>query len=807
MERAYRRKHQPDIIKMIMRNMFLLKFCAGIFMICSVCCTKANAEYDYAIPKDEIPAFALKDESRDIKKYMSLGAWSAPGSADWKNTVRVTLDYNLIQVEAKGKPLEDTAKKLISLVEDMRASVPSRESPQTSMIAFAGISERPKTMIFEINTNARVALYNNGVLVKELPEDNLGAYDKTVNLYIPVPLEKGENIIVIKTLSNGAPSALRITATPDLGRELQTALDANKGLLSKKVTRQNDPPRLKWPSALSRLCVTIDVVDAMNEKPVFSKTNMRNGYAIRNTTSNLANGLYRITYKAAGESFEEYFLIGPPRALFASIKKRIGELNITNDDIKLNVDAQVARGEILFDQANYDPDGDEWQGKVVYTLGALASMSNTLKNNQQDILHGAPGLHIKGFISSVDKSIQHYRLYVPSNYNPDQALPLMVIIPTPVAAKGKPFIESPFIAAHQNAVLISRVAEKHGFAVLWPGYKSSLMGWTYESAHIDEALRAVEKDYVIDKTRTSVYGSCGAGFFAGRLVSIYPQRFAAIVFNKGIFTRKLSTQDDSGPIRMWLEATNPDKHIIDNKQMKVLLIHDGSRRMGHGEIELSKAFLEKAKGKDASIEARLNQPLYGEPDWNMIFSWLKSCRNANASERPSEFLKTAGFEGPVSEIFATPVIIVRGTGASAGYITSMVEHIKTTYAKQFYGAEPIVKNDHEVTDHEMNNYSLVLVGNPQSNHVWHKLQKDIPITTTAFDLFIGSHTFDKKSAFVSIFTHPKNANKFILTIGAYDLKNLALAKKADLYNAWFDAQIFEPRGRGRIIPKLNLAGN
>ncbi|WP_145928684.1 hypothetical protein, partial [Termitidicoccus mucosus] len=128
----------------------------------------------------------------------------------------------------------------------------------------------------------------------------------------------------------------------------------------------------------------------------------------------------------------------------------------------------------------------------------------------------------------------------------------------------------------------------------------------------------------------------------------------------------------------------------------------------------------------------------------------------------------------------------------------------------FYGAEPIVKNDYEVTEHEMNNYSLVLVGNPKSNHIWHKLQKDIPISTTTFDLSIGSHIFAKDSAFVSIFTHPKNANNFILTIGAFDLKYLALAKKADLYKAWYDGQVFEPRGSAHqthTIPKLNLFGN
>ncbi|WP_342750773.1 hypothetical protein OH491_26530 [Termitidicoccus mucosus] len=780
-------------------------------MISAVCCANATAGFDYAFSKDEIPTFALKDESRDVKKYMSLGTWSAAGGAGWKDAARVTLDYNLIQVGAKEKPEEGTAKKLISSVEDMHASTSSRKNLQTSMVAFAGVSERRKTMVFEINTDARVALYNNGVLVKELPDDNLGTHDRAVDFYIPVPLEKGENIIIIKTLSNGAPSALQITAMPDLGTELQTALDANNGLLSEKIARQNEPPRLKWPSALSRLCVTIDVVDAMDEKPVFTKMNMRNGYAIRNTTSNLADGLYRITCKAAQESFEEYFVIGRPRALFERIKKRINEADIPNDDIKLNVDAQLKRGEILFAQANYDPDGNEWQEKTVYTLTSLASMANTLKNNHQDISQSIPGMHIRGFVSNIDKSIQHYRLFAPSGYNPDQGIPLLIIMPTPFAAKENPFIASPFVAAHQNAVLIGRIAEKHGFAVLWPGYRSAPMGWTYESAHVDEAIRAVQKDYAIDKTRTSVYGSCGAGFFAGRLVSKYPRRFAAVVYNKGIFSRKLSAQDNMGPIQPWIEATNPDNHIIDSKNIRILLVHDGSRRMGHGEIELSKEFLEKARQKGAVAEARLDQPLYTTPDWDMIFKWLESCRNANVSEAPSDFLKTAGYEGPVSEIFSTPFIIVRGTaGASANNITSMVEFIKTTYAKQFYGAEPIVKNDYEVTEHEMNNYSLVLVGNPKSNHIWHKLQKDIPISTTTFDLSIGSHIFAKDSAFVSIFTHPKNANNFILTIGAFDLKYLALAKKADLYKAWYDGQVFEPRGSAHqthTIPKLNLFGN
>ena len=51
-----------------------------------------------------------------------------------------------------------------------------------------------------------------------------------------------------------------------------------------------------------------------------------------------------------------------------------------------------------------------------------------------------------------------------------------------------------------------------------------------------------------------------------------------------------------------------------------------------------------------------------------------------------------------------------------------------------------------------------------------------------------------RTVFTAVFAHPLNSNAYILTIGAYDLANLGLARRADPLKAWYDCRVFEPGG-------------
>jgi hypothetical protein len=105
--------------------------------------------------------------------------------------------------------------------------------------------------------------------------------------------------------------------------------------------------------------------------------------------------------------------------------------------------------------------------KVLYTLGTLISLVHQKQTSIKELFQHIPGLHIRGFSSDYDKSIQYYRLYIPTTYVANKSLPLLLILPTSISARDKPFIESPFLSNHRNAVEICKYAEKYGFGVIF----------------------------------------------------------------------------------------------------------------------------------------------------------------------------------------------------------------------------------------------------------------------------------------------------------------------------------------------------
>jgi len=586
-------------------------------------------------------------------------------------------------------------------------------------------------------------------------------------------------------------------STQQNSKDFRAAWEQNRSLLAKSVIYAGSSPTLTWNPALNKLVVSVEVLDVLESRIVLKKDGMKNGGILRDGSKALAAGFYKITYTANIESAHEYFIMGPPKTIFENLKLELAKINTITGESRLNIGAQLRRGEILFARENYDVDGKTWQEKAIYTLASLASMSNMLKEGQQSVSKDVPGLHIRARFSKIDQSLQHYRLFVPTTYNPTQGIPLLLVLAPPFAEKQKPFIESVFMESHRDAVQLSRFAQRHGVAVLWSGYRNVQEGWTCESTHVAEAIDAVENDYNIDKARISVYGTCGSGYLAGRLVSTYPRRFAGVVYDKAILERNLSLWRNSPePVFSWYEAINPAGRVIDNRHIGIFVFNDNTKTPGRGEIELSEKFMANALKTRTDVKAYLSRKPLGHPAWDMFFEWLATCRNKDYSPGRSDFLKESGYEGPIAEVFSTPFMVVRGTtlGTARADIDSVIEHIKNTYRRQFFDATPVVKNDHEVSEQEMRDYSLILVGSPVSNAIWKKLEAHLSLKATSSGLFIKDRLFALNSAFLAVFEHPMNAQRHIITLGSYDPNSIGLTRSANLGRAEYDCRIFEPVG-------------
>jgi hypothetical protein len=797
--------------------LFLATLCAGLVLSVSPGDAREGTYRELTFETANFPAILLKDKNRGIEKYKFLGSWRIPGKIDREDAIRLSSGRNgaLIRIAAGESRLEGASAKIITQTDKNKPyGDVTWGDRQISVIAFRAISENPRPAILKIEADGEVLVCNNGKSAKMIPGAKPHDYDSLH--YAPLTLEKGVNIVCMKITSRNGPPRLRLAALVERAMDFQTAWESRGSLLAEKINYagvQGNAPALKWNPLLDKLRVSVKVFDVLKNEIVLKKDNVTNGAILRDGPRKLPEGLYKATYQAKQESTSEYFVVGPPKTAFESLKQELEKLTDLTGEARLNIEAQIRRGEILVSRTNYDVTNKVWQEKIMYTLESLASMLNMIRDGRQNISKDIPGLHIRGFRSKIDNSRQYYRLFVPSGYEPARGLPLLLLMPTPVSDEKKSFIESPTMASHRNAVKIGKFAEKYGFAVVWPGYRNAPGGWTCEATHVDEVIGEIEKDYNIDKSRISVYGSCGGGYFAGRLPSVYQRRFAAIIYDKAIFDKKPETlRKLPEHLASWYEALSPVARIINNNQIKILVFNDGTAQPGHGDMEWSEMFVKNALEKRNDLKVHLGSRPLEIPFWDMAFEWLAPIRNEAHDPESSGFLKEAGYEGPVSEVFSEPFMIVRGTTTNSPniHIDSAIELIKISYRQQFHGAEPIVRNDREITEQEIKDYSLILVGNPESNAIWKKMEARLPVKATPAALSIKGRQFSANSAFLAIFEHPMNAKRHVLTIGSYDLKHLGSIQRADPCKAWYDCRVFEPFGASyqtHIISKLNPITN
>ena len=111
----------------------------------------------------------------------------------------------------------------------------------------------------------------------------------------------------------------------------------------------------------------------------------------------------------------------------------------------------------------------------------------------------------------------------------------------------------------------------------------------------------------------------------------------------------------------------------------------------------------------------------------------------------------------------------------------------------------MVKKDTDVTQDDIDHYSLILIGNPQSNSIWEKLQPQLPVKVTPTGALYNMNSLTGTRPFQAIVPHPAAEGKYILMIGACDLKTLDQVKTASLFTAKYDCLTTSPL---KIISKL-----
>ena len=127
----------------------------------------------------------------------------------------------------------------------------------------------------------------------------------------------------------------------------------------------------------------------------------------------------------------------------------------------------------------------------------------------------------RAYLSAVDKSLQPYRIYVPTGYSNTKPFPLVI------ALHGMGGDENSIFEYGNGA--FKQEAEKHGYIVVCPkGRKPASMYLGDAQKDVLDVLEAVERDYSVDRNRVYLTGHSMGGFGTWSIAIDHPDLFAAI---------------------------------------------------------------------------------------------------------------------------------------------------------------------------------------------------------------------------------------------------------------------------------------
>ncbi|MFO0951748.1 MAG: alpha/beta hydrolase-fold protein [Isosphaeraceae bacterium] len=202
------------------------------------------------------------------------------------------------------------------------------------------------------------------------------------------------------------------------------------------------------------------------------------------------------------------------------------------------------------------------------------------------------------------------------------------------------------------------------------------------------------------------------------------------------------------------------------------------------------------KGLLPRVYFRQNAP--GE--WTQL-----SYEESRALEENTDRAKRPGLQGPIDDAFTGPFKVIRGTGTpwSPGvgrWSTDRMERFLGEWTNFLRGA-PLVKNDTDLTDEDIEGYNLVLFGDPGSNRVIARVLKDLPVVWTRTELKLAGQTYPAADhAPVLIAPNPLNPNRYVVinsghTFGA----DAFIGTNALLYPRLGDYAVFQTGGREGVV--------
>ncbi len=124
--------------------------------------------------------------------------------------------------------------------------------------------------------------------------------------------------------------------------------------------------------------------------------------------------------------------------------------------------------------------------------------------------------------SEVDKELQPYRVFVPTNYDAAKPTPMVV------ALHGMGGDENSYFTAYDNGV-VKREAEARGYLVVCPKGRGAASMYAGDAERdVMDVIAAMRRDYNVDADRIYLTGHSMGGYGTWSIAPKYPELFAAL---------------------------------------------------------------------------------------------------------------------------------------------------------------------------------------------------------------------------------------------------------------------------------------
>jgi predicted esterase len=443
------------------------------------------------------------------------------------------------------------------------------ESPQdTEVVLVAGADDSARVWL-----NGQELFRLNAEPVRGMPYyGNIGkaAYFSTAKL------NKGGNFLVVKVAQFDRMwgfncSLLTVEAARNQAKANELSVnDVLANAIIPQGAKLSLSIELAGLMATLKLPAQVEILNARKQSVASEQIDYRTPWS--KSLEGLSPGIYVCKFSWPLYSLEENFYYGDAESVVAAFPAKYDALKGLRDETKFAFDALLERRRILLEPESRKPDDRVWQSKIVYVISEF----NDLLEHSSDAVLNYPGTHLRGFRSRIDDQVQYYLVHVPAQYAEKKApLPLVVMVPFPIP--NTTFLKSVLVANTTLIESFTRLADRYGFALLWPFARGNIEAAPIAMTDMFESLDAARADYEFDSKRIYGLGWSYGGTYALLMAQRYPGTFAAVAAvmppSDLVAFEKAAEKIHSFYPVSWLQLNSPVELVESLRNTNVFVIH------------------------------------------------------------------------------------------------------------------------------------------------------------------------------------------------------------------------------------------